>query len=148
MRAPSTCCDQATHEALKADVALFKAGTVNAQQWCGLLTAECSAPGCASTLALPLCRLCREACPSTDALPWGREDGDVAHVACVMEQMVGSARTKFVIYVGGGKAVELRRTATCISCRKPTSWGADNCPACASKIERAFAVQSGAGGVA
>lgn len=96
-------CTTATHDLMRANVALFKACTRNHQEWAGLLTAECR--NCDSTLALPFCFLCRKPCPATDALEWN-PDGSIAHFGCVARVMVASTGTRFVIVVGKKSARE------------------------------------------
>lgn len=94
-------CTQADHDAMKATVDLFKASTVNHQQWAGLLTAECSE--CSSTLALDVCPICTHPCAGGDHLPW--DDGE-AHFECVARLMVAGRRGKFVILAGKTTARE------------------------------------------
>lgn len=107
LNAPAPVCTLATHDALKADVALFEESTTGRQTWAGLLTGQCSS--CSSTLALHVCMLCMQPCASTDSIPWSGED-DVVHFGCLAERMLATGRTKFVVVVGGGQAREFART--------------------------------------
>ncbi len=95
-------CSREEHDAIRTRVDYFMLETKDHERWLGLLTGQCVL--CNSTLALPLCSLgCGEACPSTDALPWGGED-EVAHFSCVARVMLSTAKTRFVIVTGQGTA--------------------------------------------
>lgn len=100
-------CSRQEHDAIKQRVEYFKLETIDHQQWGGLLTGNCVL--CGSTLALQCCGICGEPCPTTDALPWGPPENDaVSHFSCAAQLLVQGRRGKFVIIVGGGKAVEFR----------------------------------------
>lgn len=107
----ASLCSPAEHDAIKERVEYFLLETRNHQKWGGVLTGECAL--CDSTLALDCCTICREPCPTTDALPWGPPaDETVAHFECAAAVMVSGKRVgKFVIFVGGGKAREFIREA-------------------------------------
>lgn len=102
-------CGHGEHDAIRSRVEYFRLETRDHQKWNGMVTGQCVE--CGSTLALQCCALCGEACPTTDALPWGPPaDEDVAHFECAARVLVEGKRIgKFVIIVGGGKARELRR---------------------------------------
>lgn len=147
--APAPACTHETHDALRADVALFEEKTTGREAWAGLLTGQCTE--CLSTIALPLCALCPDPCPSGDALPWGPEgEGRVAHFGCAAKALVHGRRGKFVIVVGAGQAKEFARTP-CDGCRKfietPFEIGPHDelwCEECSKKVANAFAFQAGA----
>ncbi len=105
----SVGCSRQEHDAIKTRVEYFLLETVNHRTWESehLLVGECRL--CSSSLTLALCRLCNEAMPSDDMLPWGQEEDHFCHVECAMRAMMPEAKTKFVILVGGGKAVEFTR---------------------------------------
>lgn len=65
---------------------------------------------CGSSLCLYICVLCGDCCEEGDALPWGPEDTDAhAHFSCVARVQLSTAKTRFVIVAGKGRAAEFCR---------------------------------------
>ena len=87
-------CSPQEHDAIRTRVDYFLLETHRHERWMGLITGECNV--CNSTIALNLCRICREPMPTTDQLPWGLEDGDYAHATCAMETMLNAPALRVV----------------------------------------------------
>lgn len=105
---PSKCTHE-EHDLIRSEVHYFMAETEGHQKWAGVLSGQCRL--CSSTLALELCLVCSEPCPTSDALPWGNPaDERVGHFSCIAQTLLAGRRHgRFVILVGGGQAREFVR---------------------------------------
>ncbi len=97
----SVGCSKEEHLAIKTRVEYFMLETRDHCEWVdhGLLVGNCTE--CRSTLALHICKLCKEACPTTDELAWGNPVDDVyVHAACAIRLTLAANRVKFVLAAG------------------------------------------------
>ncbi len=92
-------CSRAEHDAIRTRVEYFMLETTGHANWGGMFTGQCTY--CSSTLALMCCKLCKEPCPTTDMLPWGKPgDDEVVHARCAIEITLAANRVKFVLAAG------------------------------------------------